>query len=78
MDRNFLFDMVVTLHFFSEKSVLRFKILAMKDVLRFLIFTWNWKVEIILATVFLKRYILVISYHRLQHRGQEGEFFSLR
>ena len=50
----------------------------MKAVLCFLIFTWNWKVEIMFATVFLKRYILVISYHRLQHRGQEREFLSLR
>ena len=34
--------------------------------------------EIIFATVFLKRSILVISYHRPQQRGQEGEFLSLR
>ena len=30
--------------------------------------------EIIFATVLLKIYILAISYHRLQHEGQEIEY----
>lgn len=58
----------------------RFKVQdsSLKSCIVFLIVTWNWKVEIIFATVSLKIYILAISYHRLQHQGQEIELLSLR